>query len=159
MEPLANMLFCNDSDVVRNVLLSLSLILPGIGPDLKVTRRFIDLLAVQSPEVQKMTLQTLTDLVRLDFQHTQMLIQCGLFGSVQKLLTSPDKDVRIATTDLVYYLASARGQTQQLIDNNIIRDMLVLVSVDENVKWKLVKVLKYVTCCTPIQVLYDCRWY
>lgn len=117
------MLFCNDSDVVRNVLLSLSLILPGIGPDMKVTRRFIDLLAVPSPEVQKMTLNTLTDLVRLDYQHTsvwcpiyslltvQMLLQCGLLGSLQKLLAAPDKDVRIATSDLIFNLASVRGNS------------------------------------------------
>jgi hypothetical protein len=44
------------------------------------------------------------------------------------------------------------GQIQPLIDNGIIDDVLKLVAADETVRWKLVKIVKYVTRGTPSQV-------
>lgn len=100
-----------------------------------------------------------------------MLIQCGLFPKLKSLVTSKEKDIRIAACDIISQLASTRGTTkkkkkhfpvlifrlgqiQSLIDNGIIEDVLKLVSFDENVRWKLVKIIKYITRGTPSQVKY-----
>ena len=42
-------------------------------------------------------------------------------------------------------MASVRGHIQALIDSELLLLIIKLVSFDENVRWKLVKVLKYVT--------------
>jgi hypothetical protein len=81
------MLFCNNEDVVRNVLLSLGMILPGLGPDLAVSRRFIELLDANSPNVVKMTLCTLIDLVRFDQQQTMVSLSfLPIFTSLNRCL-------------------------------------------------------------------------
>eukprot|EP01128_Nolandella_sp_AFSM9_P010431 TRINITY_DN7206_c0_g1_i1.p1 TRINITY_DN7206_c0_g1~~TRINITY_DN7206_c0_g1_i1.p1 ORF type:complete len:1094 (+),score=255.51 TRINITY_DN7206_c0_g1_i1:127-3408(+) len=156
LKALGTMLFANNEKIIRNVLVALAITLPGMSPELPVSRRLVELLGANMPTVVVMGLHTITDLVRFDNQHTQSLLKCNLLQSLKKLITDKSVEIRIAACDLIDVLASVRGHVQSLIDSDLIAVILKLIPMDEEVRWKLVKVVKYVTRGTPSQVAYLC---
>ena len=96
LHALATLLFVNDQDVLRHVLVALALILPGLSPDLAVSRRLVELLGADDSDVQLMTLTALIDLVKFDQQHTQVLMKSGLLQALKSLITAKVMEVRIA---------------------------------------------------------------
>jgi len=71
LHALATLLFVNNQEVLRHVLIALALVLPGLAPDLTVARRLVELLGADDADVQLMTIGAITDLVRFDQHHTQ----------------------------------------------------------------------------------------
>jgi hypothetical protein len=100
-------------------------------------------------------LDSIKAIVQFDNTQTEVLLnQCNLLDALKKLATAPDMSVRIATAELLGALANSRGLIQPLVNSGILEMILRLIALDEHVRWKFVKVIKYATRGTPAQVGY-----
>lgn len=150
---LGNFLFSGDEDVLANVLSALSLVLPGV-PEANVCRRLVQLLASPAPRVQRGGLQTITYVLRFDDKQTQFLIDSGLTDALAHLLRSDDELVRVAVCETLIVLAGVRKRIQAIIKADIVPRLLQLLATDELMRWKVAKVVKYITRGNAPQIEY-----
>jgi Ca2+-binding EF-hand superfamily protein len=153
LNQLATMLFIDDEEALVSTLSAMALVLPGM-PEATVCKRLVDLLANPSPRVVRFCLAAINDISRFDANQTMLLLKNNLLEALKKMLMHKESTVRIAACEVICTLANARGHIQFLINCGILEMILKLISVDENARWKLVKVLKYCTRGTPSQIKY-----
>ena len=84
----------------------------------------------------------------------KLLIRFDLLGVLNTLLADNDVNTRMAACDVLIYLAAVHGNVQAILDAQLAPKLLDLLAKDENTRWKVAKVLKYVTRGTPTQVRY-----
>lgn len=95
------------------------------------------------------------------------LNNCSLLPAVKHLLKMGENSVKLEMCELFLVLAGLKGEIQvamcpfcslvlgqALINNQIIPLIIELVGSDEYIRFKLVKVLKYVTRGTTLQIRY-----
>eukprot|EP01125_Pyxidicula_operculata_P010084 TRINITY_DN331_c1_g1_i2.p1 TRINITY_DN331_c1_g1~~TRINITY_DN331_c1_g1_i2.p1 ORF type:complete len:645 (+),score=128.51 TRINITY_DN331_c1_g1_i2:2-1936(+) len=150
------LLYCNNEEILRNVLVALALLLPGIAVDVSVIRRFVLLLSADRADVVQMTLMTLIDLARYDSNLTNALIQCGLLTELKRLLITSVKEpaVRHSVLDLISTLVSDRGRIQEVIVSEIISLIIDYITEEESLRNRCIKIIKLLTRGTPDQVSY-----
>lgn len=154
-DPLVKLLFANDEDVIRNVLLALRLILPASGPSkFHVIPRFLDLLSVPIHGVVKVTLSAVFSMIQIDSEYTNAFLHAGLLKKLKALMNSDAPDLRINACEMIAFLASTRGLIQPIIDEHIAADILNHISMESEVNTIWIKAIKYISRGTIHQVHY-----
>jgi len=105
-------LLINDEDIIRNLLVALSLALPGLPPETSVCRRFIELLTViDAVNMVELTLITLTELLQYDEpgevanNNLSILLQLGLMNQIKTLARAKENAIRISVANLCAVIA------------------------------------------------------
>lgn len=151
---LLSVLYTDDEETLYYVLNAFTYILPGMTPDFRVINQIIKLLSHQSPRIVKQTLSIVDSISKFDSEQTTCFIKCGLLDELKKLLTDDDSSIRVDACETAINLAKFRDKTQALIDSNIVDLVISNILADENVRWKWVKLMKYITRGSVIQVGY-----
>jgi len=153
-------LLINNEDVIRNNLVALSLILPGLPPETTICRRFVELLTVNNAaNLVELTLNTLVDLLQYDDPsetNTNMvvLLQLGLLKELKALGSfSKETKIRIAVANLCGVIAEKR--LHSLIEDNMLPMLLTnVLSEDESISIAFIRAIKQMTKGNAAQVNY-----
>lgn len=151
---LAALLQFEDEAVLVHVLNALSLVLPGMVVEPNARNRLLSLLVTKPTRVILADLELLRALAEYDQNQTQLLVEAGLLDALKKLLTASDIGVRLACCELLYVLAKKILFIEAMIKTGVVEVILKLLNLGEQLRWKLVKVIKYVARGTPNQVLH-----
>ena len=73
-----------------------------------------------------------------------MLLELGLIRALAELLKTPDNKLRIDICELLIVI-SLKGFVDDIMRTDAPQVLLTLLSTEEDLRWKLVKVIKYLT--------------
>eukprot|EP01122_Echinamoeba_exundans_P009822 TRINITY_DN3538_c0_g1_i1.p1 TRINITY_DN3538_c0_g1~~TRINITY_DN3538_c0_g1_i1.p1 ORF type:complete len:1064 (+),score=289.89 TRINITY_DN3538_c0_g1_i1:121-3312(+) len=142
-----------DEAVLVHVLNALALILPGMDVDPNARNRLLSLLVTKPARVILADLQLLKALAEYDQTQTELFVQAGLLDALTKLIRHVDIEVRLSCCDLLHLLAKKILFIEAMIKTGLVEMLITFVNHDDNLRWKLVKVIKYIARGTPHQVL------
>eukprot|EP00005_Dracoamoeba_jomungandri_P001938 CAMPEP_0174261552 /NCGR_PEP_ID=MMETSP0439-20130205/11494_1 /TAXON_ID=0 /ORGANISM="Stereomyxa ramosa, Strain Chinc5" /LENGTH=1028 /DNA_ID=CAMNT_0015346041 /DNA_START=22 /DNA_END=3108 /DNA_ORIENTATION=- len=158
MFPALGVLLFNSTsaEVLVNLCAAFALVLPGIPQsEPQVLVKFIELLSSSDcPRIIRGVLQTISNVVRYDDKQTEILVKSKLCETLKELLKSEDDLVRLDVCELLILLAGIRKKIQAIIAAKIVPKLLKLLSTDELVRWKVAKVIKYLTRGKPPHIDY-----
>lgn len=158
LRALAFLALSEDEEILSNVCAAFSLVLPGI-PQQDLLARLCQLFVHPVFRVRRAALGTIMEIIRYDAQQTNMLMELGLVRSLSELLKTPDNKLRIDVCELLIVL-SLKGMRRYCLFadahlsagfvDDIMRTeapgvLMTLLSTDDDLRWKIVKVLKYLT--------------
>lgn len=145
----------NDEAILANVCTALSFLLPGIVLDDSLCSRLVQLLGFNSLKVQRIVLQTILDMVSFNADAPKVLLKNHLLPTLRELLRRvSDGVVRLDAVDLISIIAAEKGEIQGVIDADLIPVLVNLILSDEVVRFKVVKVLNYLTRGIPAHVTF-----
>eukprot|EP01114_Cavostelium_apophysatum_P006203 TRINITY_DN1744_c0_g1_i12.p1 TRINITY_DN1744_c0_g1~~TRINITY_DN1744_c0_g1_i12.p1 ORF type:complete len:563 (+),score=198.38 TRINITY_DN1744_c0_g1_i12:1357-3045(+) len=120
-----------------------------------ICRRLVDLLTEPHPRIQTAILKTIANIMRFDNIQTGIFVNnCSLVLHLKTLLKSPDVAVKHEACECLLVLAGLKGEIQSLIDSGVALLVIQGVASDEDIRSKLVKILKYATRGSSSQVRY-----
>jgi len=153
LQPLASLLFANDEEILCTVCPALAIILPGV-PEMLLCRRLVALLATSSARLVKEALKTITSIIRFDNIQTGVFVHnCNLLLALKALLKNfTDDGVRMEVAETLLVLVGLKGEVQGLINAQLTTVIIDLLIHDDNLKFRLAKILKYVTRGNSIQI-------
>jgi len=150
---LGTLLFAEDSEILANVCSALAIVLPGV-PEPNVCKKLVQLLDHPDDRVVRGVLQTIVYVLRFDDKQTQFLLDFQLVAGLKGLLKAANDLVRVDVCEALIVLAGVRKRTQAIVNADLVPKLLKLLAVDELIRWKVAKVVKYLTRGTPTQVEY-----
>eukprot|EP00455_Lapot_gusevi_P001571 TRINITY_DN10610_c0_g1_i1.p1 TRINITY_DN10610_c0_g1~~TRINITY_DN10610_c0_g1_i1.p1 ORF type:complete len:512 (-),score=101.14 TRINITY_DN10610_c0_g1_i1:6-1541(-) len=105
----------DDEETLVNVCTCLSFLLPGIVMEPLLSKRLCQLLRYNSSRVQKVILETIVDICRLDNSPIPLMLQSDLMVRLRELLTRADYSVRLEACELVSVISGEKGYTQVVL--------------------------------------------
>jgi len=80
------------------------------------------------------------------------LLDFQLAAALKELLKADNDLVRVDVCEALIVLAGVRKRTQAILNAEIVPKLLKILATDELIRWKVAKVIKYITRGTPTQV-------
>lgn len=123
-------------------------------PDRSILQRLITLLGHPNPIVKRLTMKTIMSVVRFDPGQIDLLLDSRLVPTLSVLLREEDPYLRGDAVDLLRAITGINGRIQAVIDAQLVPDLLEMLSHDTETRFKVVKIIKYMTLGRLDQVGY-----
>ncbi len=132
---------------------TMSYLLPGVRED-AVFVKLIELFLDQSEFVVELSLRTINRLLLAEPNVATALVDKGLLRCIKSLIYSTNKDIALAALRVVGTLASVCGCIDAIIKSDIIPSICDVITKNAQVRWKAVKLLKYLSRGSASQIQY-----
>jgi hypothetical protein len=107
-----------------------------------------------SPAVTEISLRTINRLLLAEPNVCTAFLDNSLLKCIKTLLHSTNNDIALPALRIVGTLASVCGCIDAIIKSDIVSSVCSLVTTNKDMRWKAVKILKYLSRGSATQVQY-----
>lgn len=133
-----------DEAILFNLYSCIGFLFPGLSEDTIITK-IIEILATSTSNIIHMSLITIHKFCLIDNNTTKIFVKNKLIDILKILLHNTDQEIVLSTLGILCTLVGVRGEITNVVNLQIVPIVIEILLKNEDLRWRCVKFLKYLT--------------